>query len=478
VASDQELVRATACALVDKLNAGEITPLDLLDVLERRIAEVDDKVNALPTLCFDRARSRAATLMKRKPGARGLLAGLPLPIKDLTDVEGVLTTQGSPVYRDNFPGKSDLLVERLEDQGALVYAKSNTPEFGAGANTFNEVFGATRNPWDLSRSAAGSSGGAAAALATGTAWLAHGSDMGGSLRNPASFCGVVGMRPSIGRVAHTPVAKIDRNLGVQGPMARNVEDLALLLDAMSGEHPADPLSLPRLPESFLSAARSGNRPRRVAYSPDLGITPVDPEVAAITRKAAQRFTEAGATVEEAHPDLREAHSCFHVLRAFDFAVSKAELLRTRRNQLKPEVIWNIEEGLKLTVDQLERAEAQRVAMAARTLEFFRTYDLLLTPTTIVAPFPVENRYVAECAGRKFDNYVEWLGIVYAITLVCCPALSLPCGFTATGLPVGLQMVVLPRGEGQLLAYAKALEDILGLRGSTPIDPKEPKQVGT
>ncbi len=222
--------------------------------------------------------------MKRKPGERGLLAGLPVPIKDLTDVEGVLTTQGSPIYRDNVPARSDLMVEHLEGNGALVYAKSNTPEFGAGANTFNEVFGATRNPWDLSRSAAGSSGGAAAALAAGMAWLAHGSDMGGSLRNPASFCGIVGMRPSIGRVAHTPIAKIDRNLGVQGPMARNVEDLALLLDAMSGEHPADPLSLPRLPTSFLSAARSGKRPKRVAYSPDLGITPVDPEIAAITRK--------------------------------------------------------------------------------------------------------------------------------------------------------------------------------------------------
>ncbi len=473
MASDQGLVQATACAIVDKLNAGEVTPLDLLDVLEQRIAEIDGKVNALPTLCFDRARSRAGALMKSKLGERGLLAGLPVPIKDLTDVEGVLTTQGSPIYRDNVPARSDLMVERLEGNGALIYAKSNTPEFGAGANTFNEVFGATRNPWDLSRSAAGSSGGAAAALATGMAWLAHGSDMGGSLRNPASFCGVVGMRPSIGRVAHTPVAKIDRNLGVQGPMARNVEDLALLLDAMSGEHPADPLSLPRLPTSFLSAARSGKRPKRVAYSPDLGITPVDPEIAAITRKAAERFAEAGAIVEDAHPDLREAHQCFHVLRAFDFAVSKAALLRTRRDQLKPEVIWNIEEGLRLTVGQIERAEAQRVAMTARTLEFFRTYDLLLTPATIVAPFPVENRYVAECAGTKFDNYVEWLGIVYAITLVCCPALSLPCGFTASGLPVGLQMVGPPRSEAQLLAYAKGLEDILGVRGTTPIDPRAP-----
>jgi len=474
VASDQGLVRATACAIVDKLNKSDITPLDLLDVLERRIAEVDGQVNALPTLCFDRARSHAKELMKKPVGERGLLAGMPLPIKDLTNVEGVKTTQGSPIFKDNIPARSDILVEHLETNGGVIYAKSNTPEFGAGANTFNEVFGATRNPWDVSRSAAGSSGGAAVALATGTAWLAHGSDMGGSLRNPASFCGVVGMRPSIGRVAHTPIAAIDRNLGVQGPMARNVEDLALLLDAMSGEHPADPLSLPALPASFLSAARSGKGPKRIAYSPDLGITPVDPDVAAITRKAAARFAEAGAIVEEAHPDLREAHECFHVLRAFDFALSKAALLRSKRDMLKPEVIWNIEEGLKLTVEQLERAEAQRVAMTARTLEFFGTYDLLLTPATIVAPFPVENRYVAECAGKKFDNYVEWLGIVYAITLVCCPALSLPCGFTASGLPVGLQMVAPPRGEAQLLAGARLLEDVLGVRGTTPIDPRPAK----
>jgi len=468
VASDQGLIRATACAVVDKLNAGEVTPLDLLDVLEQRIAEVDGQVNALPTLCFDRARSRARALMQKPPGKRGLLAGLPLPIKDLTDVEGVRTTQGSPIYRDRIPARSDLLVEHLESNGGVIYAKSNTPEFGAGANTFNEVFGATRNPWDLSRSAAGSSGGAAAALATGIAWLAHGSDMGGSLRNPASFCGIVGMRPSVGRVAHTPAFKIDRNLGVQGPMARNVEDVALLLDAMSGEDPADPLSLPAPTTSFLSAARSGRKPKRVAYSPDLGITPVDPEVAAITRQAAARFAEAGAIVEEAHPDLREAHECFHVLRAYDFAISKAALLRSHRDQLKPEVIWNIEEGLKLSVEQLARAEAQRLTMTARTFEFFGTYDLLLTPATI------ENRYVAECAGKKFDNYVEWLGIVYAITLVCCPALSLPCGFTAAGLPVGLQMVGPPRGDARLLAGAKVLEDILGIRGTTPIDPRPAK----
>ena len=472
--ADQGLVRETACAIVDKLKAGEVTPLDLLDVLEKRIAEVDDKVNALPILCFDRARKHARALMGKPAAERGRLAGLPVPIKDLTNVGGVLTTQGSPIFRDSVPAKSDILVEHLEANGGVIYAKSNTPEFGAGANTFNEVFGPTLNPWDISRSAAGSSGGAAVALATGMAWLAHGTDMGGSLRNPASFCGIVGLRPSIGRVAHTPATTIDRNLTVHGPMARNVEDLALLLDAMSGEQAADPLSLPLPPASFLSAARSGRKPKRIAYSPDLGITPVDPEVAAITRKAAERFAEAGAIVEEAHPDLREAHECFHVLRAFDFAMTKATLLRTRRDLLKPEVIWNVEEGLKLTVEQITRAEAQRVEMTARTVEFFNTYDLLLAPATIVAPFPIEQRYVAECAGKKFDNYVEWLGIVYAITLACCPALSLPCGFTASGLPVGLQMVAPPRGEAQLLAGARMLEDILCIRGSTPIDPRHPK----
>ncbi|GLH82442.1 amidase [Bradyrhizobium sp. SSBR45G] len=472
--ADQGLIRETACSVVDKLKSGEVTPLDCLDALEARISDVDGKVNALPTLCFDRARDHAKALMRKPAAARGVLAGLPVPIKDLTDVAGVLTTQGSPIFKDRIPERSDLMVAHLEANGGVIYAKSNTPEFGAGANTFNEVFGATRNPWDTSRSAAGSSGGAAVALATGMAWLAHGSDMGGSLRNPASFCGIVGLRPSFGRVAHTPAVAVDRNLGVQGPMARNVQDLALLLDAMSGEHAADPISLPSPATSFLAAARSAKKPVRVAYSPDLGITPVDPEVAAVTRKAAQRFAELGVIVEEAHPDFSEAHDCFHVLRALDFAMSKQELLRTKRDLLKPEVIWNIEEGLKLTVAQIARAEAQRVAITARAVTFFETYDLLLAPATIVPPFPVENRYVAECAGHKFDNYVQWLGIVYAITLACCPALSLPCGFTASGLPVGLQMIAAPRNDAGLLAGAKVLEDILGVASSTPIDPRAPR----
>jgi len=473
MARGTDLVKADASAVVDLLERGEVTPHDLLDALEARIAAVDDKTNALPTLCFDRARAHADRLMKLPVAERGPLAGLPVPIKDLTEVAGVRSTHGSRIFADHIPEHSDILVERIEDSGGIVYAKSNTPEFGAGANTFNDVFGATLNPWNLTRSAAGSSGGAAVALATGMAWVAHGSDMGGSLRNPASFCGVVGMRPSIGRVAHTPKFQIDRTLSVQGPMARNVDDLALLLDAMTGEHPADPLSLPAPGTSFRESLRAPARPRRVAYSADLGITPVDPEVARITRAAAERLAAEGIAVEGAHPDLSGTHECFKVLRALDFVVSKAAYLRDHRELVKPEIIWNIETGLKLTAEEIERAQAQRVAIAARMLAFFDSYDLLLTPATIVAAFPVEQRYLAECAGHKFANYVEWLGIAYAVTLACCPALSLPCGFTAEGLPVGLQIVAPPRAEARVLAGAMFLEDLIGLRGSTPIEPRAP-----
>ena len=468
-----DLITSEATDIIRRLRAGEITPHDLLDALEARIAVVDGSVNALPTLCFERARAHADRLMAKPVDERGLLCGLPVPIKDLTNVAGVRSTQGSPIFADYVPDRSNVLIDMLEAQGGIIYAKSNTPEFGAGANTFNEVFGATLNPWNTSRSAAGSSGGAAVALATGTAWVAHGSDMGGSLRNPASFCGVVGLRPSTGRVAATPQFKVDRTLTVQGPMARTVEDTALLLDAMSGAHPADPKSLPRPSQSFLESSRSNWKPKRVAYSPDLGITPVDPEVAALTRKAAERLAEAGVIVEEAHPDMSEAHECFQVLRAFDFAISKVDLLRKHRDLLKPEVIWNIEKGLALTVEEIARAEAQRVTLATRMLQFFETYDLLLCPTTIVAAYPIEQRYLAECNGTKFDNYVEWLAIVYAVTLACCPALSLPCGFTSEELPVGLQIVAPPGAEGRVFAGAKLLEDILGLKHTTPIVPRAP-----
>lgn len=472
MAGDTSLTNLTACAVVDLLERGDITPLDCLDAVEARTASVDGTVNALPILCFDRAREHARRLMERPLGERGRLAGLPVPIKDLTDVAGVRTTYGSRIFADFVPKSSDILVGTIEAEGGVIYAKSNTPEFGAGANTFNEVFGATLNPWNTELSAAGSSGGAAVALATGTAWVAQGSDLGGSLRNPASLCGVVGLRPSPGRVASNPGSKIDRLLGVKGPMGRTVEDTALLLDAMTGETPGDPLSLPRT-ESFLAAARSGWRPARVAFSADLGITPVDPEVASICRKAAERFADMGVIVEEAHPDLSEAHDAFQVLRGMTFAVSHAGLLQDHRDKMKPEVVWNIEQGLNCTMADVVRAENQRAALFRRMNAFFDTYDLLLCPATIVAAYPVGERYVSECAGHTFSNYVEWLAIAYAITLTAAPALSLPCGFTRDGRPVGLQIVARTRAEGRVLAGARALEEILGLQATTPIDPRGP-----
>jgi amidase len=465
-----DLIRMTATEIVEGLKGGRITPLDCLDALEARVGEVDAKVNALPTRCFDRARTHARRIMEKPVSERGVLAGLPVPIKDLTDVGGVRSTQGSPIFRDRIAPHSDLLVTHLEGNGGVVYAMSNTPEFGAGAHTFNEVFGATLNPWNTRMSASGSSGGAAAALASGMAWVAHGSDLGGSLRNPASFCGVTGMRPSPGRVAASVFSKIDSTLGVEGPMARNVEDLALLFDAMVGEEPADPLSLPSDGTSFLAAARSGWKPRRVAVSRDLGLPPVDRRVADLVMAAARKLEAEGVIVEEAHPDLKETRACAQTLRALSYA-NMAPLLESHRDLLKPEVIWNIEKGLSLTGAEIARAEAQRGEMFRRMRSFFESYDLLLCPATIVPPFPVEQRYVKECEGVVFESYVDWLMIVHAITLCCCPAISIPCGFTADNLPVGLQIVAPGRGEARLLAGARFMEQVLGLGAITPIDPR-------
>ncbi len=467
-----DLIQMTACAIVEGLKRGEITPLDCLDALESRVNAVDASVNALPTRCFDRARRNARALMAKPVNERGVLAGLPVPIKDLADVAGVRSTQGSPIFRDRIAEVSDLLVTHIEGNGGVIYAMSNTPEFGAGAHTFNEVFGATRNPWNTSRSASGSSGGAAVALATGMAWVAHGSDLGGSLRNPASFCGVVGMRPSPGRVAATPGTKIDTTLGVEGPMARNVEDLSLFFDAMVGEEAGDPISLPSDGTSYLKAARSGWKPKRVAVSRDLGLPPVDAEVADIVMRAARKLEAEGVIVEEAHPDLKETRECAQVLRALSYA-NMRPLLDTHRDLLKPEVVWNIERGLRLTGAEIAHAEAQRGDMFRRMRAFFETYDLILCPTTIVPPFPIEQRYVAECGGVKFESYVDWLMIVHAITLCCCPAISIPCGFTAENLPVGLQIVAPGRGEAKLLAGARFVEQVLGLGAITPIDPRLP-----
>jgi amidase len=465
----KDIWKDTALAVVQRLRSGHLSPLECLDALETRINAVNPVVNALPTLCFDRARAHARGLMKHPLHERGLLAGLPLPIKDLTDVAGVRSTQGSRIFANRIAITSDLLVSHLEADGGIVYAMSNTPEFGAGAQTFNDVFGITRNPWNTKLTPAGSSGGAAVALATGMAWLAHGSDMGGSLRNPASFCGVVGLRPSPGRVASTFHTKLDSTLGVEGPMARNVTDLCLLLDAMTGFEAGDPLSLLKEKHSFSSVMENHWKPKRVAFSRDLGITPVDPEVAALVEAAAKKLEASGVVVEQAHPDMREAMQCFQTLRALGFAIGMRGLLQEHRDKLKPEVVWNIEKGLALSGEDIAKAESMRATLFHRMQDFLQHYDALLCPATIVPPFPVEDRHVKACNGVTFETYVDWLLIAAVATLCACPAISIPCGFTQSGLPVGLQIIGANRMESKLLAVAKYAEDVLEMQAITPID---------
>ncbi len=467
-----DLYRLTARAMVDLLRRGKVSPREAIDAALARIRATDGAVNALPTLCPERAYQAARTLGKgdQDREAPGWLAGLPIAVKDLNDVAGVRTTLGSLVYKDRVPNRSDVMVETLEKRGAIVLAKSNTPEFGAGANTFNEVFGKTRNPWHTAKTAGGSSGGAAAALASGQVWLATGSDLGGSLRVPASFCAVVGLRPSPGRVARAPAKLPFDPLWVEGPMARTVDDLALMLDAMAGPHPEDPLSLPTPSESFQAAAAARRAPKRVAFSRDLGIEPVAGEIATLCERAARRFQDIGVHVDEACPDLKDAPAIFATLRAALFVTLLGPLLETHRDMLKPEVVWNVEQGMKLTADEISRAEHARAALYYRTVEFFRTYDLLLCPAVVVAPFDVDTRFIAEVEGRRFNSYFEWLALTIAITRTACPALSLPCGFTGDGLPVGLQMVAGPRGEAALLSAAAWAEEAFGVAGRLPIDP--------
>jgi amidase len=472
-----DLTRMTAQAVVRLLRQGRVSPLELIDAALARIAATDGVLNALPTLCPDRARDRARRLMESAsavaPGP-GWLGGLPLAVKDLNDVAGVRTTYGSPIYADQVPARSDILVERLEANGGVVLAKSNTPEFGAGANTFNAVFGETLNPWNPRLTVGGSSGGSAAALAAGQVWLATGSDLGGSLRTPASFCSVVGLRPGPGRVPHGPEARPFDTLSVDGPMGRTVGDVALMLDAIVARHPEDPLSLDLPQEAFQIAAAERRLPQRVAFSPDLGITPVDAEVRQICEAAARRFGAAGAIVEEACPDFSGAAECFGVLRALGFVAGRRlslEHYEKHRDKLKPDVIWNIERGLALTAGDIARAELARGALYHRVVAFFRSHDLLLCPAACVPPFDVGTRWLKELNGIAFDNYVEWIRITYAVTLTSCPALSLPCGFTRDGRPVGLQMVGRPRGEAELLGAAAALEEILDIAKLVPLDPR-------
>jgi len=471
-----ELIKLTAIEAVTRLRQGEITPLDLIDALEARITVVDAAVNALPTLCLDRARVHARELMAHRrreaEGEPGWLAGLPVAIKDLIDVAGVRTTYGSPIFRDHVPSASHPLVERIERKGGIVFAKSNTPEFGAGSNTFNEVFGRTRNPWNTALTCGGSTGGGAVAVATGMAWLAHGSDHGGSLRGPATLCSVVGLRPSPGRISRGTSNNLFSPLSVQGPMARNVPDLAMFLDTMAGYCVLDPLTFDPPATSFAAAIAAPPRRLRIAFTADYGgRVPVERETKDICARMVRKFEDAGCVVEEAFPELGPVEDVFLALRSQHFVVERELQLQTHRDRIKPDIVWNTEQGLNSTPSKLAWADRERAALYRRFANFFRDWDVLVTPGASTPAWDVMQRTRNEIDGVKLANYMSGSVITSAITLTSCPAVSVPCGFDRHGRPIGLQIVAPARQEATALFAAAMYERACGLDKLLPIDPR-------
>ena len=463
-----DLCALDAVTLAGMLRRREVSAREVAAAHIGRIEALDGPVNAVVTRCFDRALARAAEAddAMARGQVLGLLHGLPVAHKDLAETAGVRTTYGSPLFADHVPDFDALQVERMSRAGAISLGKTNTPEFGAGSHTVNPVFGATRNPYDLSRSAGGSSGGAAAALAARMICLADGGDLGGSLRNPASFCNVVGLRPSPGRVPTWPLSDVADTFAVHGPMGRTVADVALLLAVLSGPDPRVPLALdapaPVLaePADVVGLLTRELRGLKVAWSADLGL-PVEPAVRTALAPARQVLAELGCEVTDAAPDLSGADETFRIWRAFRFATGFGPLLPEHRGQLGPNVTWNTERGLELTVAQLSRATVLRAELAQRVAGFFGRFEVLACPVSQVVPFDVTLDWVHEIDGVQQHTYLDWMASCYLISATGLPAISVPAGFTPDGLPVGLQLVGRWRAEWPLLGVAHAFEAATG-----------------
>ncbi len=434
------------------------------------IATVNPAVNALCTLVPDQALEQADALDAALAGGQtpGPLAGLPAAIKDLVNTRGIRTTHGSPLFAAHVPGQDALHVARMRAAGAVILGKTNTPEWGAGSQTFNPLFGATATPYDLGRTSGGSSGGAAAALAARMLPVADGSDLGGSLRNPAAFCNVVGFRPSSGRVPAPDRASGWNGMSVLGPMGRTVADVARLLSVMAGYAPADPLSRKEDPAEFARSLDSEPSGNRIAFSEDLGFLPVAAAVRAVFRASRASFEALGCAVDEAAPDLKDAPEVFQTLRAHAFAGSFAAIYESsQRDKLKDTVQWNIEKGLGQSGLEVARAEIAHTAIYRRVLAFFEDWDFLVLPSTQVLPFPKDQDWVRGIEDVQFDNYLQWMEICSAITVTGCPSISMPCGFSPEGLPVGLQIVGPPNQDLAVLKMAQAFEAATGVAAQAP-----------
>ncbi len=449
------LYQSTATEVVAMLRVGKISIAETLDEMKKRIAVADGEINALPTLCFDRAYERAAALRELPVESRGKLCGLPVTIKDLTPVAGVTTTFGSAIFKDYVPETSAQLVERIEQRGGVIYAKSNTPEFGAGGVTFNDVFGITRNPHDTAYASGGSSGGAAASLASGCAWLSQGSDMAGSLRTPASFCGVTSLRPSPGTIRTDSEFLPFQVLGAEGPMARNIDDLALFADVMRND------SASNMQTSVRACHRYPLSDLHIAVSADLGISKIDDDVSAGFDHFVTQLAPAVAKISEMHPELPGVHTAFDVLRAQIFAVGLEQTIAASPGIMKPELEWNIQCGVAQTSVQIRDALRVQGQIVKRAARFMQDVDVLICPATSVASVDANLRYPGEKVGVGVSEYYRWLAIAYATTMTSLPIITLPVGTFSNGMPFAVQLIGKPWGEAALFRCAKNIELLLG-----------------
>jgi amidase len=456
-AAAEELCDLTAVELVARIRRKQVSAREVMTAHLARIERVNPKVNAIVTLVAERAMDGAARAdeAQARGDALGPLHGLPVAHKDLVQTAGIRTTRGSPFFKDNIPAQDDFIITRIRRAGAVTLGKTNTPEFGAGSQTFNTVFGATRNPYDLTKTCGGSSGGAAVALACGMVPIADGSDTGGSLRNPAAFCNVVGFRPSPGRVPSESGGWSPLSTG--GPMARTVADLALFFSAIAGHDPRGALSIDEDGRRFAGALDANVKGARVAWWRGLGGIPFEPEITRVVDGNRAVFERLGCVVEDAEPDFAGVDEAFPVLRHTSYHASYAALLRQRPEWIKDTIKWEIAEAERNTGADVGRAMARQAAMYSQSRQFFERYDYFVLPVTQVAPFDVTTPYPTEIAGTPMRTYIDWMRSCWYVTFMSNPAISVPGGFTAGGLPVGVQIVGRHRDDWSVLRLAYAFE---------------------
>jgi len=464
---NDELCTLTGTQLAERIRRKQVSAREVMAAHLARIERVNPAINAIVTLVADRAMADAAKADERQArgGTLGPLHGLPVAHKDLVQTAGIRTTFGSPVYKDNIPATDALIVTRIRAAGAITVGKTNTPEFGAGSHTFNAVFGPTRNPFNPAKTVGGSSGGAAAALTSGMVPIADGSDMGGSLRNPAAWNNIVGFRPSPGRVTDDDGSWSPLSTG--GPMARTVADLALFFSSMVGRHAPDPLSIDEDGTRFRAPLARAFKGTRVAWFKDLGGLPFEPEILRVVGATRKVFEDLGCIVEQAEPDFTGVDEAFPTLRHLYYHANYGAIAREHPDLVKSTIKWEIAEAERQTSADVARAMARQARMYLDATAFFAKYDYFVLPVTQVEPFDVTTEYPTSVAGVTMPRYIDWMRSCWYVTFMACPAISVPAGFSTSGLPVGLQIVGPHRGDWQVLQLAHAFEQATGFGRKRP-----------